>query len=194
MVIAAVAGSVGCGGLAMDIGTILFSFRGRANRRAYWGVGLLCSAVGLGVLYLTLQNLMAVTMTPGMSEEEFIRAMSGANRGWYTIIQLAMLWPTLAISVKRCHDRGRSGWFLLLLIVPLVQIWPFVEISFLRGTDGDNRFGPDPLAGAPRDSWKSWLIFVGIIVVLSAQFSLGRQFMTYMMTHMPDFSQKRTPI
>ncbi|MEN6543018.1 DUF805 domain-containing protein [Parvibaculum sp.] len=178
----------------MDIGSLLFSFRGRVNRRAYWGFALFASVVGLGTLYLTLQRVMAAGITPGMSQEEFMRAVAGVNQGWVTIVQLAMLWPTLAISVKRCHDRGRSGWFLLLLIVPLVQLWPLIEISLLRGTDGDNRFGPDPLAGAPQDSWKSWLIFVGFLIVSGAQFSLGREFMTYMMTHMPDLSQPRTPI
>lgn len=178
----------------MDIGSLLFSFRGRVNRRVYWGYSLFAGAVSIVLLYMMLQRLMSAGLTPGMSEEEFMRAIGGIHQGWYNLIQLALLWPTLAIAVKRCHDRGRSGWFLLVLLVPLVQIWPFIEISFLRGTEGENRFGADPLAGAPQDSWKSWLIFVGFLVLLSAQFNLGREFAIYMQTHMPDMSRTRTPV
>ncbi|HAE49771.1 MAG TPA: DUF805 domain-containing protein, partial [Tistrella mobilis] len=52
----------------------------------------------------------------------------------------------LAIGARRCHDRGRSGWFQLIMLIPLIGwIWLLVEIGFLRGTEGPNRFGPDPL-------------------------------------------------
>src|SRR5262249_49812879 len=55
----------------------------------------------------------------------------------------------LAVAAKRCHDRDRSAWFLLILLVPyLGQIWLLIELAFLRGTPGPNRFGSDPLAKA----------------------------------------------
>ncbi len=44
--------------------------------------------------------------------------------------------------------RNRTGWFLLIGLIPLVSIWLVVELGFLRGTVGPNRFGPDPLAGS----------------------------------------------
>lgn len=50
------------------------------------------------------------------------------------------------IEVKRCHDRGRSGWFLLINFIPIIgALWLWVELCFLRGTKGPSRFGPDPL-------------------------------------------------
>ena len=61
---------------------------------------------------------------------------------------LAALYPWIAVGIKRCHDRNRTGWFLLIGLIPLVNIWLVVELGFLRGTVGQNRFGPDPLAGS----------------------------------------------
>jgi len=62
----------------------------------------------------------------------------------YSIVALLLLWPWIAVNVKRLHDRNRSGWFLLLLLVPLVNIWILIELAFLGGTAGSNRFGDDP--------------------------------------------------
>jgi hypothetical protein len=56
------------------------------------------------------------------------------------------LYMWLAVNVKRCHDRGHSGWFVLLGLIPLVNIWYVVEVCFLPGQRGANRFGPDPKA------------------------------------------------
>lgn len=58
---------------------------------------------------------------------------------------LVMLYPTLAVNVKRCHDRGRSGWFVLVGIVPLLNYWYLIEICFLPGTEGANQYGTDPV-------------------------------------------------
>ena len=60
---------------------------------------------------------------------------------------IAAFWPNLAVGIKRCHDRDRSGWFLLIGLVPFLNLWLLVELAFLRGTTGPNRFGPDPLDG-----------------------------------------------
>ena len=62
-----------------------------------------------------------------------------------TLFQIIAIWPSIAVAAKRCHDRGRSGWFLLIGLVPVIgSIWLFIDIGLLRGTVGDNRFGPDP--------------------------------------------------
>ena len=49
------------------------------------------------------------------------------------VYYLAALWPSIAIYIKRAHDRGRSGWFLLLFLVPILKIWVMVELLFLPG-------------------------------------------------------------
>jgi uncharacterized membrane protein YhaH (DUF805 family) len=58
---------------------------------------------------------------------------------------LAMLIPTLAVAVRRLHDTDRSGWWLLIGLVPLIG-WIVLIIWYVsRGTEGDNEYGPDPL-------------------------------------------------
>lgn len=107
---------------------ILFSFEGRINRARYWGysmvlmVGLIVIA-GLGLLF------------------------AGEIGFWssYGIALLFVIWPGMALGVKRCHDRNRSGWFMLVSLIPIVSIWYLVEIGFLRGTEGPNDYGEDPL-------------------------------------------------
>lgn len=106
----------------MDPFDILFSFQGRLNRKPFW-------LYQLGVAIAT-------------SVPFFL------GQGWLTI--LLEVWAQAALSVKRAHDRGRSWKFALVLLVPLVQIWPIIELWFLRGKPGENEYGPDPLpAPAP---------------------------------------------
>ncbi|MCH7865584.1 MAG: DUF805 domain-containing protein [Proteobacteria bacterium] len=80
-----------------------------------------------------------------------------AGEGW-SILEMAVsalaiavavlqLWISLAISVKRYHDRDRKGWWLLIALIPIIGVlWIFVVLGFLKGTEGANRFGSDPLA------------------------------------------------
>lgn len=147
----------------MDYQTLLFSFSGRINRAKYWlGVGLLIAywivvAIVLSILYYALGSIgYILAMVLGLA------AIVGG------------MWAGLGIGIKRLHDRDKSGWWLVLFwIVPgflsgignvsgtetmgllfnltsfAVSLWGFVEIGCLRGTEGPNRFGPDPLP--PRD-------------------------------------------
>jgi uncharacterized membrane protein YhaH (DUF805 family) len=68
----------------------------------------------------------------------------------YDLVVFILLWPAVVVAIKRIHDRGRSGWFYLVMFIPVVQLWPAVEIMFLPGTKGPNRFGPDPVAKTDR--------------------------------------------
>ena len=55
------------------------------------------------------------------------------------------IWISLALQVKRWHDRGKSGWWVLLGCIPYSgAIWSFIELGCLRGTDGPNEYGHDP--------------------------------------------------
>ncbi|HEX9658865.1 MAG TPA: DUF805 domain-containing protein [Rhodothermales bacterium] len=107
---------------------ILFSFEGRINRSKYWGYTLLL-AVGMMVVAFI-----------GFSFAGEIGLWSS-----YGLAVLFVVWPALAVSIKRCHDRNRSGWFVLVSLIPIVSIWYLIEVGFLRGTDGPNDYGEDPL-------------------------------------------------
>lgn len=127
----------GMGGQAgpMTIQRALFSFEGRMRRADYWLKGALV-LLPIGIL----NNILIF----GVRDE-------GAQM-LAVVIGLATLWPGLALVVKRLHDRNRDGWLAALMFIPIVgafiAIWLMIEVWFLRGTQGDNRFGPDPLAVA----------------------------------------------
>jgi uncharacterized membrane protein YhaH (DUF805 family) len=105
---------------------IFFSFRGRIPRRTWWLYGVV-AIIGLGVLGTVLLRVIGVSATTAENT-----------------VNLVLLWPALAVSAKRWHDRNKAGWWLLINLIPVVgSIWSLVENGFLRGTRGDNRFGAD---------------------------------------------------
>lgn len=64
-----------------------------------------------------------------------------------------VFWLNVASSVRRLHDRNRSGWWVLLYAVPLLgQAWQFIECGFLPPRDARNRFDPAPDDGRGPDS------------------------------------------
>lgn len=129
----------------MDYKALLLSPRGRINRKVYW-----LSALGLAVASLVLQGLGWASMSPTMSDDGILHLSTGTFGSLMMIIvslaSLVLAWVGLMLAIKRCHDRGRTGWFLFAGLIPFVGgIWLIVELGFLRGTVGPNRFGPDPL-------------------------------------------------
>jgi uncharacterized membrane protein YhaH (DUF805 family) len=63
------------------------------------------------------------------------------------LVMVPILWASLAVCVRRWHDRDKSGWWTLINLVPVVgSIWALVETGFLKGTAGENRFGTAPVS------------------------------------------------
>ncbi len=63
------------------------------------------------------------------------------------LFSLVTILPSLAVAVRRLHDLDRTGWWILLALIPIIG-WIILLIWYCsRGTVGPNRFGPDPLAG-----------------------------------------------
>ena len=124
---------------------ILFSFQGRIPRRQYWA--------GFGIQMIAI---VGITILSGLVVPMFVRARgsdagqnSGALIGVLVLLGLPLvffaLWMGLAIGVKRWHDRDKSGWWMLIAIIPYIGgIWQLIECGCLRGTEGANRFGEDP--------------------------------------------------
>jgi uncharacterized membrane protein YhaH (DUF805 family) len=65
------------------------------------------------------------------------------------IFQFVIFLPGIAIAVRRLHDIDHSGWWILIGLVPLVGAILLLVWYATKGTDGPNRFGPDPLAAEP---------------------------------------------
>jgi uncharacterized membrane protein YhaH (DUF805 family) len=126
-------------------------FDGRIPRKTFW-LGYLVLMIISMILYFVLFSIFGVNMmamdpnaTPEAQAAQSIEAMS---KMWlpFTILILLTLWPALAVYTKRWHDRNKSGWWSLIMFVPIVGgIWMLVELGFLRGTEGTNSYGPDPV-------------------------------------------------
>ena len=59
-----------------------------------------------------------------------------------------MMIAGIMLHIKRCHDRGKSGWWCLIFLVPLLNIILLLLWFTQRGTEGANEYGADPLTGA----------------------------------------------
>ena len=61
-----------------------------------------------------------------------------------TIYSLVVLIPSLALSVRRLHDTGKSGWMILISLIPLVGVIWLIILFATEGDYGPNQYGPDP--------------------------------------------------
>ena len=98
-------------------------FGGRARRSEYWYFFLFYLIVDVVV--------MIVANVTGLS--------------WLTsILTLALFLPNLAVSIRRLHDIGKSGWFVLLTLIPIVGIILLIVWYCKDSMPGENQYGPNP--------------------------------------------------
>jgi uncharacterized membrane protein YhaH (DUF805 family) len=122
----------------MTFKQLYFSFDGRIGRKTFWLKGILPLTI-LSIIIFLVGGLAQEWAYWEMGEETQI-CMSLV----FLPISLFLIWPNLAIVVKRWHDRDKSGWWILIGLIPIIgSIWAFVETGFLEGTDGPNRFGAE---------------------------------------------------
>ncbi|MFA5189325.1 MAG: DUF805 domain-containing protein [Verrucomicrobiia bacterium] len=116
----------------MTILQALTSYAGRMSRYDFWLKGVLPLSIAsslIGVVAFLLDS----------------RPIS-LTAGWFPLVVTMSYWFTLPLWIKRLHDRNRSAWFLLILLIPIIgNVWFLCEIGLFRGTTGANRFGKDPL-------------------------------------------------
>lgn len=120
--------------------SLLFSFQGRVNRAKYW-------LVTLGVVVVEM-IVFAVTLGAGAisNDPDAMAAALGGMGIVGLLLFIPLIWVSLAVAVKCWHDRNKSGWWILIVLVPVVgSLWYLIECGFLPGTSGPNRFGADPL-------------------------------------------------
>ena len=156
-----------------NLTTLLFTYSGRVNRAKYWLA--LAIYLAITVVLIAIGLIMFGDSLLAVGDEETDDIVVGLlSRGiGFTLIVLVVYIPMVIsgfmVGIKRLHDRDKSGWWLLVfyvlpgvlntlgdnlaaggLILSLaslaVSIWALVELGFLRGTAGPNRYGLDPLA------------------------------------------------
>jgi uncharacterized membrane protein YhaH (DUF805 family) len=145
----------------MDLGNLLFKFGGRIGRGEFWLAWLGYVIVGL-----------VLNIVGALSDSMTLSALS-------SMITIVIFVSSIAVGIKRLHDRNKSGWYVVLfygvpavlfligmmigttrdgsttlayglwLIALVISIWAFVELGCLRGTIGGNPYGPDPVAPKP---------------------------------------------
>ncbi len=114
----------------MDFQNLFLTYDGRLNRQPFW-IGNIILGVGSFVVNLIVAVL-------------FGHGLIGSVLS--LIIALVLIYPGICLLIKRYHDRDKSGWWCLIVLVPVIGwIWNFIEAGCLRGTVGPNQFGPDPL-------------------------------------------------
>lgn len=101
-------------------------FSGRARRKEFWMFTLIHLIITYGLIILG-----------GVLELQFLSVIAG-------IYILGAIIPNLAVSVRRLHDTGKSGWWILVSLVPFIGgIW-FLILAATEGDTGANEYGPDP--------------------------------------------------
>ncbi|WP_343562849.1 DUF805 domain-containing protein [Sphingobacterium sp.] len=101
------------------------NFEGRARRKEYWMFFL--ANVLIGLVFGILGRVTSL-----------FTYISG-------LISLALLIPSIAVAVRRLHDTNKSGWFLLLIFIPFVNLY-LIYLLLIEGDKGPNQYGPDPKA------------------------------------------------
>jgi len=128
----------------MSLLHFLFSFEGRVRRRDFWLFFLFMIFCYGGLVWALSEHVYTIDRT----EESFgiFYGMHVVRHNFLvSLLGLAALWAKLAVTVKRWHDRDKSGWWILINLVPVIGwVWQVIECGFFDGSPGPNRFGPSP--------------------------------------------------
>lgn len=106
-------------------------FQGRASRSEYWWFALFTTIV--------------TTITNALAGGENAANGYGFFGIVNTLVVLALILPSLAVAVRRLHDTNRSGWFILLGLIPLVGLIILIVFYATASDPNENRFGPAPV-------------------------------------------------
>jgi uncharacterized membrane protein YhaH (DUF805 family) len=121
---------------------LLFGFQGRTNRAKFWLV-----ALALIVIEFIVLGVIGGSAAMSDDPQQALAALGPVAGIVLVIFGLAVTWITIAVGIKRFHDRNKSGVWVLIIFVPVIGgLWYLIECGFLRGTPGPNNYGPDPLA------------------------------------------------
>ncbi len=102
------------------------NFNGRARRKEYW-------------MFFLFNLLFAFVVA-------IVDYLLGTFPAIYLIYMVAMIIPGIAVSLRRLHDIGKSGWWFLIAFIPVIGgIWLLVLVC-TDGTPGENNYGPSPKA------------------------------------------------
>jgi uncharacterized membrane protein YhaH (DUF805 family) len=117
----------------------LYSIEGRIGRREF-----LLTQIGVFVSWYFATFLLIIIGGAGYASQTGVRGI------WETVVNIGgciaashAIWISIAAAVKRCHDRGLSGFMLLFAMPPVIgQLWMVLSLIAGRGEANNNRYGP----------------------------------------------------
>jgi len=115
-------------------------FSGRSRRKEYWMFTL-----GVLLVYVFLGTLLAIGGGFARTGDSGPSGLTMLVFGLFAIVALGVFIPSIAVQVRRYHDQDKSGWFVLLGLIPYIGGLIALIFMCLPGTRGPNRFGGDPL-------------------------------------------------
>jgi uncharacterized membrane protein YhaH (DUF805 family) len=116
------------------------NFSGRARRKEYW----MYTLIYMPILFLAMfaDNALGTTF-----QMDVMGQAVDVGYGWvYVIVGLLHFFPSLSVVVRRLHDVGKSGWFYLIILIPLIGVIWLLVLLVSNGNKGDNKYGADPKA------------------------------------------------
>ena len=111
-------------------------FSGRSRRKEYW----------MFVLFVVIVYVVLALLGSALG--------ATAATALLGIFALGILIPSIAVQVRRFHDQGKSGWFVLLGFIPLVGGLIVLVFMCLEGDQGPNEYGPDPKGVADPETFE----------------------------------------
>lgn len=152
----------------MDWKHLLFSFQGRVNRAKYWLVILLSIVVGMSAVMLLLIPhdytsfffffLLAIAFLMWIGVAIGVKRLHDRDKsGWW--LALYYFAPSLLSGIGELASPSEgstvasAGFELVLTLIGLaISVWAIIDLGFLKGTQGPNRYGPDPLGATMADA------------------------------------------
>lgn len=111
-------------------------FKGRSTRSEYWYFILFVFIISIILSFVdTLLINPALGMTPAEAAKSALLA---------PIFALAVLLPKIAVAVRRLHDIGKSGWWYLIILIPIIGVLVLIYFWVQDGQVGENMYGPNP--------------------------------------------------
>ena len=108
------------------------TFSGRAHRKEYW-------------MFLLINLVVSVALA---LIDSLIGSVSESGMGLLSsVYSIGVLIPSLALSVRRLHDIGRTGWWVLISIIPVIGAVVLLVFMLLDSEPGSNRYGANPKEG-----------------------------------------------
>ena len=105
-------------------------FNGRSRRKEYW--------------FFVLFNLI-ISIILGMIDGALAGGVAPTGMGMLSMIyMLAVLLPGIGVTIRRLHDTNRSGWWILIGLIPLIGVIVLLIFMALDSTPGENHYGPNP--------------------------------------------------